>query len=85
MGYMSQLESLNVAVEEHGESRDALLAGLKLHLATNFYPKLPEAVKDDIVAAFIRYWNGELTFEEMPEKCWVSNTGALVRYFEAYL
>jgi hypothetical protein len=85
MGYTSQLDSLAVAVDEHGEGRDALLAGLKVHLASNFYPALPKTVKDDIVAAFIKYWDGELDFEDMPEACWLSSTGALVRYFEVYL
>jgi hypothetical protein len=85
MGFMKQMEALTVAVEEYGETREALRAGLKMHLATNFYPKLPDTVQKDILSAFERYWDGELTFEEMPEACWLANTGALVRYFEVYL
>lgn len=33
---------------------------LRYHLNVNFYPPIPGEVKDEFVAVFTEYWNGEL-------------------------
>ena len=40
---------------------------LRYHLTGNFYPPLPEFVKDAFVDVFEEYWNGELMASELDD------------------
>ena len=58
---------------------------LEAHIAGNFYPPLPAYVRASIRDGFKQYWAGELSIEDLQEKCYLKDLDALYRLFYDFL
>lgn len=56
-------------------------AALRWHVEANFFPPLPPEIQAAIIAAFERYWHGEVTEGELWKLCKLANVNALYDYF----
>ena len=59
--------------------------GLAAHLSCNFYPPLPEYVKQSTIEGIKAFNEGTITIEELQDKCYLRSIEALYRYFGAFL
>lgn len=68
--------------EEGTISREVALSA---HLAGNFFPPLPQYVKDSTVAAFKEHWAGEIEDDELRERCYLKSLDGLYRYHGCFM
>lgn len=81
MGLMTTLGMIEA--EQNGLLDNGM--ALSFALSSNFYPPLPQFVRDSITKAIPEYNNGEITIEELKEKCYLRTTDLVYKYFGPFL
>jgi hypothetical protein len=76
MGHMHAMEFRGLCGKERG---------LDLHLTGNFYPPFNPDHKKAIMEGFKKYWNHEITIEELPEAIFARDIDVIYHYFDCYL
>lgn len=84
MGHSVQSGLAKIGLESGTDSIQFEQA-LRCHLTGNFYPPLPEAVKDNTVTGIQEFNNGECTIEELADKCSLKNPEAVLKYHGCFL
>lgn len=78
---MSKQDFIEQTLAVHGKSES-----LRMHLSGNFYPPLPEWVKDVFVGSFEKYWDGKSDIEMLQADLSDVYVGGLHKYgFDNYL
>lgn len=78
---MSKQDFIEVTTDMLGKS-----ASLRMHLSGNFYPPMPEWVKDVFVGSFERYWDGQSDMDMLKTDLSDVYQGSLYKYgFDNYL